>query len=50
MRLIFGRVLPEQLPRPIDLRHFTGRLAEIAVYDRTLSADEVRRHAAPARR
>jgi hypothetical protein len=45
-RLLVGRL--KQRPRPpwfTEIRPFEGRLDELAVYDRPLSPDEIRRHA-----
>ena len=45
-RLLVGRLKQYSLPpdEP-EIRAFEGRLDELAVYDRPLSPDEIRRHA-----
>jgi bifunctional DNA-binding transcriptional regulator/antitoxin component of YhaV-PrlF toxin-antitoxin module len=43
-RLLVGRLKQRSL-HPAEVRAFEGRLDELAVYDRPLSAEEIRRHA-----
>jgi DNA-directed RNA polymerase specialized sigma24 family protein len=44
-RLLLGRLKPEpRLPGRVHSRPLVGRIDELALYDRPLSADEVRRH------
>jgi hypothetical protein len=44
-QLLLGRLKPEpRLPGKIHSRPFVGRIDELALYDRPLSAEEVRRH------
>jgi hypothetical protein len=46
-RLIVGRLKRRSLPpRMSEIRPFEGRLDELAVYDRSLTPEEIRRHAA----
>ena len=44
-RLLVGRLKQFQ-QHPSEVRAFEGRLDELAVYDRPLTPDEIRRHAA----
>jgi hypothetical protein len=44
-RLLVGRLKRRSLPRSSEIRAFEGRLDELAVYDRPLTAEEIRRHA-----
>jgi hypothetical protein len=44
-RLLVGRLKRRSLPRPEQIRAFEGRLDELAVYDRPLTPEEIRRHA-----
>jgi hypothetical protein len=44
-RLLLGRLKPEpRLPGRVHSRPFVGRIDELVLYDRPLSAEEVRRH------
>jgi hypothetical protein len=44
-RLLLGRLKPEpRLPGRVHSRPFVGRIDELALYDRPLSPEEVRRH------
>jgi hypothetical protein len=45
-RLLVGRLKLKSLPpHGPEIRAFVGRLAELAVYDHPLTAEEIRRHA-----
>ena len=45
-RLLVGRLKQRSLPPDTsEIRAFEGRLDELAVYDRPLTPDEIRRHA-----
>jgi hypothetical protein len=44
-RLLVGRLKRRSLPRSSEIRSFEGRLDELAVYDRPLTPQEIRRHA-----
>jgi hypothetical protein len=44
-RLLVGRLKRRSLPQPAEIRAFEGRLDELAVYDRPLTPEEIRRHA-----
>jgi hypothetical protein len=44
-QLLIGRLKPEpRLPGRVHSRPFVGRIDELALYDRPLTAEEVRRH------
>jgi hypothetical protein len=43
-RLLVGRLKSGRQPHLNDIRPFVGRLDELAVYDRPLSREEIRRH------
>jgi len=45
-RVFFGRLVEHPRPELGQVRPFSGRLAELALYDRALEAEEIRRHAA----
>ena len=43
-RMLVGRLKSGRQPNLTNIRPFVGRLDELAVYDRPLSRDEIRRH------
>jgi hypothetical protein len=43
--VLVGRLKRRSLPRSSEIRAFEGRLDELAVYDRPLTPEEIRRHA-----
>jgi hypothetical protein len=45
-RLLVGRLKLHPRTEPIEIRPFVGRLAELAVYERPLTIDEIRAHTA----
>jgi Concanavalin A-like lectin/glucanases superfamily len=43
-RFLIGRLRTGKYSRPDQIRQFVGRLDELAVYDHTLSQEDIRRH------